>query len=310
MRRFAFYLIGLAGTALLTAGVQPARNSSPVTAGLDVAHQPTTTPTAPPPDAGPFVLLDIDGRSVLTIELRAGRPDTGQYQFVNTSGGTYHGRASVDSRPNGQVRVRGLDPEGSYIPGIAGGVPQQSQLRLKGTFDPSDHRAVAKLWVAPTGQPLPCGALDTDDDDLEDQTGDTDPERDRCASPILRYRLWTGNPSYESAKRAAKKTSDLITDKDWSRLYEILPEAVRAGITPEAFASNMASQPYKRITRTTENGHGELKRSGGVSYFAQAYVLTAENADHTTSRFTTTFLFVFEAGEWRFASTTPPEPQP
>ncbi len=311
MRRFAFYIASAAIIATLGAALVLGRSTESGPTALEAAKRLRTT-TMPVPAEGPqdpFVLRDVGGELALTVQLSTGRPDTGEFRFDNPKIGTYQGVASVEARPDGRYRVSGVDPEGSFISTTPGVPLAKAQLRVKGTFEPSTSRAVAKVWVGPPDQPMPCGTRDDQDDDLDDQTADKDPDRDTCQATITRYRLRSGDPSKAAAERAAKKTGQLMTAKRWDELHAMLSKAVQAGITAEEFSANMAaSQPFRRIVRSTDAAGGSLKSTGGVSYFAQPVTLEVENHDGSTGRFATTLLYVFEEGEWRFASNTPPEP--
>ncbi len=132
---------------------------------------------------------------------------------------------------------------------------------------------------------------------------------DGCdTTTVTRYRLRTGDATTQAARRTTRPVTDAIEHKDWVKLYEMLAPLVSSGFPQAEFVAGMQTQAPGDINGVRTVGDGELSRSSGISTWAQKIQFKVTPPGQPAKTYTAVVLLTFEAGEWRFASTTEPVP--
>lgn len=226
----------------------------------------------------PTIFRDGSGTPELAIQLQAGRPDTGQFDFYVADVGHYQGTIAV--RPTGPTvdHLQGTVP----VQFLADGGDQQTptSVRFEGIVDPTGLSANVNVWIGGT-----------------------------------HYHLQTDQGSATSAVPVVRQVVAALQAEDWATLYTLLASDVQSQYTQAQFVQMMSAESsapgQPAITSVNASGSGQVVASPlGYTYYQQPLNVQARNGDGSTRAFTTMLYLLQENGTWRYWATDQPSDQP
>ena len=210
---------------------------------------------------------DLTGNA-FSIQLQAGRPDTGKFDYTVSSQGDYLGTATLSDKGHGVIALSDSS-DADYIP-VAGEPASQVGFRLDGVIVQPDNALSLDMWI--------------DGRQVYFHTGKADPGL---------------------ATAVAQQAVATLSAKNWDVFYGLLaPEAQVSFKSKQDFARSM-NAANANVASVRLAGTASLSSAMGYSYFSQTVLLTEQDSSGIKNYKTTLYL-VYETGRWYILGTDPP----
>jgi len=287
LRQFNRMGLGLLGVAVVAGGVVAGAHwvgAAPVAStgeGVQAAASPSPTVWATA-----IVFRDVSSANTFSIQLQAGRPDTGSFDY-SVSG------CGEDDNVDTASLERGC---GDYLGTASLGREDQSgnvEIAWSGTavFDPSSGEPLGHASVKLEGQVLRNGSALVLDIWING----------------VHTHFATGNASASLGSHVAQVAVGALAGHAWATFYGLLTPEERSHFGSEqAFASAVSSQDGQ-IVSASLTGAPRTSSGDGEFYFVQSVALTVTTPSGPAA-YSTNIYLVFEDGTWLVIGTDPPSP--
>jgi hypothetical protein len=240
---------------------------------------PGAASTTSAPSSNPVALHDAQDKSTLSVQLQAGRRDTGVFDFHAVGVGDYLGQASI-----AQPGVAGNSAAVWTISGVS-----SATFVASGAQSSRPVSVVISGSVATTNYAAAVSLVDQ--------------------SSHAVYTLITDRGDPTTATAFVAKIGQAMAARDYATLYaSIAPEAL-SGTTEQQFAQNLGAQNTPTIVSVAPNGAGRATYSAGYTYWIQPSSVTYMQPSGIQTAITINMYLVREHGNWYLVtSDTPPSP--